>query len=86
MKKISERKEELRCQYYQLEHKLRHVILDEQEHISELSLLFGNPGVSVHFSISKQCLTKAFVTGPKGARVTIPHKACERIETDCYRN
>lgn len=41
LKSIREMKEGLRYQYYQLEHKLRHVIMDEQEHISELSLLLG---------------------------------------------
>jgi bacterioferritin (cytochrome b1) len=39
MKKIHEMKDELKYEFYQLEHKVRHVITDEQEHISELKLL-----------------------------------------------
>ena len=39
--KIKQMKQELKYEFYQLEHKLRHVILDEQEHISELKLLLG---------------------------------------------
>jgi len=34
-------KNELRYEYFQLEHSIRHVIMDEQEHISELKLLLG---------------------------------------------
>jgi len=37
--KIREMKEELKYEYFQLEHGVRHVIQDEQEHISELKLL-----------------------------------------------
>jgi len=39
--KIKEMKNELRYEYFQLEHGVRHVIMDEQEHISELKLLLG---------------------------------------------
>jgi bacterioferritin (cytochrome b1) len=39
MKKIHEMKDELKYEFFQLEHKIRHVITDEQEHISELKLL-----------------------------------------------
>jgi len=41
MDKIREMKEELKYEYLQLEHGIRHVIMDEQEHISELRLLLG---------------------------------------------
>ncbi|MCP8304714.1 MAG: ferritin-like domain-containing protein [archaeon] len=41
MKKIMEMKDELKYEYLQLEHKIRHIIMDEQEHISELKLLLG---------------------------------------------
>lgn len=41
MEKMREMREELKYEYLQLEHKLRHVIMDEQEHISELKLLIG---------------------------------------------
>jgi hypothetical protein len=34
-------KDELPYEYWQLEHTVRHVIQDEQEHISELKLLMG---------------------------------------------
>jgi len=39
--KIREMKDELKYEYFQLEHGVRHVIQDEQEHISELKLLLG---------------------------------------------
>jgi bacterioferritin (cytochrome b1) len=39
MQKIHEMKDELKYEFFQLEHKIRHVITDEQEHISELKLL-----------------------------------------------
>ena len=39
LKKIGEMREELKYEYFQLEHQVRHVIIDEQEHISELKLL-----------------------------------------------
>jgi len=39
LKKIHEMKDELKYEFFQLEHKVRHVITDEQEHISELKLL-----------------------------------------------
>jgi bacterioferritin (cytochrome b1) len=41
MKKIQEMKDELKYEYFQLEHKVRHIITDEQEHITELKLLMG---------------------------------------------
>ncbi|MCJ7769750.1 MAG: hypothetical protein MUO92_04700 [Dehalococcoidales bacterium] len=39
--KIVEMKGELIYEFYQLEHSIRHVIQDEQEHISEIKLLLG---------------------------------------------
>ncbi|MEM2918196.1 MAG: ferritin-like domain-containing protein [Candidatus Altiarchaeota archaeon] len=41
MDKIREMSKELKYEYYQIEHGLRHVIMDEQEHIAELKLLLG---------------------------------------------
>lgn len=41
LKKIGEMKDELKYEYFQLEHGVRHVIQDEQEHITELKLLIG---------------------------------------------
>lgn len=41
MKKIHDMKDELKYEYFQLEHKIRHIITDEQEHIAELKLLMG---------------------------------------------
>jgi len=41
MDKLKDSKKDLRYEYYQIEHKLRHVIIDEQEHISELKMLLG---------------------------------------------
>jgi bacterioferritin (cytochrome b1) len=40
-KKIVDAKDELKYEFYQLEHKIRHIIQDEQEHITELKLLLG---------------------------------------------
>ena len=40
-KKIAEMKDELKYEFYQLEHKMRHIIQDEQEHITEIKLLLG---------------------------------------------
>ena len=34
-------KDELKYEYFQMEHTVRHVIQDEQEHISEIKLLLG---------------------------------------------
>jgi len=39
LQKIGEMKDELKYEYFQLEHGVRHVIIDELEHISELKLL-----------------------------------------------
>jgi bacterioferritin (cytochrome b1) len=39
--KIREMRDELKYEYFQLEHTVRHVIQDEQEHITELKLLLG---------------------------------------------
>ncbi len=39
--KIVAMKDELKYEYFQLEHAVRHVIQDEQEHISEIRLLLG---------------------------------------------
>lgn len=41
LEKIRAMKDELKYEYYQLEHAVRHVIQDEQEHISEIKLLQG---------------------------------------------
>lgn len=41
MDKMKEMKDELKYEYLQLEHSLRHIIIDEQEHIAELKLLLG---------------------------------------------
>jgi bacterioferritin (cytochrome b1) len=41
MDKLKDSKKELKYEYYQIEHKLRHVIIDEQEHIAELKILLG---------------------------------------------
>jgi bacterioferritin (cytochrome b1) len=40
-KKITENKESLPYSFLQLEHSLRHVIMDEEEHISELRMLLS---------------------------------------------
>jgi bacterioferritin len=39
--KVRENKDELKYEYFQIEHTLRHVIQDEQEHISEIKTLLG---------------------------------------------
>ena len=41
LKKLGEMRDELKYEYFQLEHTLRHVIGEEQEHISEIKLLLG---------------------------------------------
>lgn len=41
LEKLREMREELKYEYFQLEHGIRHVIQDEQEHISELRLLMA---------------------------------------------
>ncbi|MGQ9478459.1 MAG: ferritin-like domain-containing protein [Thermoproteota archaeon] len=41
MRKLNEMKDDLKYEFFQLEHKLRHIIMDEQEHIVELKLLKG---------------------------------------------
>ncbi len=40
-KKVVENKNELQYEFETLEHEIRHIIIDEQEHIVELSLLLG---------------------------------------------
>jgi len=40
-KKVVENKDKLKYEFETLEHEIRHVIVDEQEHVSELSLLLG---------------------------------------------
>lgn len=40
-RKVLENKESLQYEFETLEHSLRHVIIDEQEHVVELSLLLG---------------------------------------------
>ncbi|MEM2405424.1 MAG: hypothetical protein QXR05_09770, partial [Candidatus Methanomethylicia archaeon] len=39
--KLRTMRDELKYTYFQVEHKIRHIIMDEQEHITELSLLKG---------------------------------------------
>lgn len=39
--KITDNKKELQYEFETLEHEIRHVIIDEQEHVVELSLLLG---------------------------------------------
>ena len=39
--KTKEMREELKYEYFQLEHEIRHIIMDEQEHIAELRVLLG---------------------------------------------
>jgi bacterioferritin (cytochrome b1) len=41
MEKIKDMKKDLKYEYFQLEHGIRHIIMDEEEHISELKLLLG---------------------------------------------
>lgn len=40
-RKVIEQKEALPYEFETLEHEIRHVIIDEQEHVTELSLLLG---------------------------------------------
>ena len=40
-KKVVENKDALQYEFETLEHEIRHVIIDEQEHVTELSLLLG---------------------------------------------
>jgi bacterioferritin (cytochrome b1) len=40
-RKVTENKDALTYEYETLEHEIRHVIIDEQEHLVELSLLLG---------------------------------------------
>ncbi len=41
LKKIVEEKDNLTYEYFKLEHEVRHVIMDEQEHIAELKRLLA---------------------------------------------
>jgi bacterioferritin (cytochrome b1) len=41
LEKANTMKNELTYEYFQIEHRIRHVILDEQEHIAELKKLKG---------------------------------------------
>jgi len=41
LEKIHDLKPQLKYEYYQLEHQMRHIVIDEEEHIAELSLLLG---------------------------------------------
>jgi bacterioferritin (cytochrome b1) len=40
-KKVIENKESLKYEFETVEHEIRHIIIDEQEHVVELSLLLG---------------------------------------------
>jgi rubrerythrin len=40
-KKVIENKEQLQYEFETIEHEIRHVIIDEQEHVVELSILLG---------------------------------------------
>jgi len=41
MEKMHEMRKALKYEFLQLEHSIRHIIMDEEEHISELKLLMG---------------------------------------------
>jgi bacterioferritin (cytochrome b1) len=41
MDEVKASRDELKYEYLQIEHRLRHVIMDEQEHIAELKQLMG---------------------------------------------
>lgn len=41
LERIKEMKGELKYEFFQLEHQIRHILMDEQEHIVELKLLLG---------------------------------------------
>lgn len=41
LERIKEEKENLPYEFWKLEHDIRHIIMDEQEHIAELKLLLG---------------------------------------------
>lgn len=41
LQKIHDLKPVLKYEYFQLEHMMRHIVMDEEEHIAELSLLLG---------------------------------------------
>jgi bacterioferritin (cytochrome b1) len=41
LQKIHDLKPTLKYEYFQLEHMMRHIVMDEEEHIAELSLLLG---------------------------------------------
>jgi bacterioferritin (cytochrome b1) len=45
--KVIDNKEELQYEFERLEHDVRHIILDEQEHVVELSLLFAKEYAAV---------------------------------------
>lgn len=40
-RKVTDNKDSLKYEFETLEHEIRHVIIDEQEHVTELSLLLG---------------------------------------------
>jgi bacterioferritin (cytochrome b1) len=44
LEKISEEKENFPYEFLTLEHEIRHIIIDEQEHIAELKILIKNEG------------------------------------------
>jgi len=41
LQKMHDLKPTLKYEYFQLEHMMRHIVMDEEEHIQELSLLLG---------------------------------------------
>ena len=41
MEKVKEEKASLKFQYWFIEHEIRHIIIDEQDHIAELTQLLG---------------------------------------------
>lgn len=41
LEKINAEKKNLPYEFFQLEHEVRHIIMDEQEHIAELKILLG---------------------------------------------
>jgi len=41
MAKVSQMKDQLKYEYFQIEHEIRHIIMEEEEHIAELKILLA---------------------------------------------
>ena len=41
LKQLAEEKDKIAYQYFKIEHEIRHIIMDEQEHMAELKQLLG---------------------------------------------